>query len=201
MALPFGMRIFRRMLRIRCRLQGVALAGKPFNGVLAPGQAIRIMTGAPLPDELDTVVPQELCDVHESTVLIPGGQIVGQHCRAAGEDIAAGSLVLAAGRILSAADVGLAASLGLSGLQVWRKPRIAVFSTGDELLAQGQPLAAGKIYDSNRFILLSLLRDLGLDAEDLGIVPDRPRSARADLAIRIPIGSHHFDGRRFGWRR
>ncbi len=157
-------------------IAGTALAGRAFDGFVTAGQALRIMTGAMLPAELDTVVPQELCTVQGTQVHIAPGQRIGQHCRAAGEDIAVGSTALPAGLLISAADVGLAASLGLAQVPVRRKPRIAIFSTGDELLAPGMPHCAGKIYDSNRYILMSLLAELGLEAEDLGIVPDRPEA-------------------------
>lgn len=161
---------------------GLALAGKPFAGTVPVGAALRIMTGAVLPAELDTVVAQERCTVADQRVRVPAGQTRGQHARRAGEDIARGAIALSAGRILQAAEIGLIASLGLSEVTVRSRPRVAVLSTGDELLAAGVALAPGKIYDSNRFTLINLIRELGIEPVDLGIVADRPDALSAVLA-------------------
>lgn len=184
-------------------IAGTAFAGRRFNGTVAAGQALRIMTGAVLPDELDTVIAQELCTIDGSQIRVPAGQRLGQHCRTAGEDLAINSIALPAGRQLTAADVGLIASLGLASVRVRRRPRIAVFSTGDELLEPGLPAQADRIFDSNRYVLLSLLADLGLSGEDLGIVPDQPealeqvlsRVAEMDLVISsggVSVGEADF---------
>jgi molybdopterin molybdotransferase len=182
---------------------GTAFAGRRFDGTVAPGQALRIMTGAVLPDELNTVIAQELCTIDGTKIRVPAGQRLGQHCRTAGEDLAINKIALPAGRQLTAADVGLIASLGLASVRVRRVPRIAVFSTGDELLEPGQAAQADRIFDSNRYVLLSLLADLGLSAEDFGIVPDQPealeqvlsRAAEMDLIISsggVSVGEADF---------
>ena len=155
---------------------GQALAGTPFVGRLGPEQAVRIMTGAVLPSGTDTVVPQELVRSFERTgapwICVPPGQLHGQHRRQQGEDLRAGDLALKAGRRLSAADLGLLASLGLSDIQVRRRLRVALLSTGNELRTGGQALDPGSIYDSNRLTLWGLLRGLGVEPIDLGIVRD-----------------------------
>jgi molybdopterin molybdotransferase len=161
---------------------GVALAGKPFAGTVPAGAALRIMTGAVLPAELDTVVAQERCALAGQRVTVTAGQALGQHARRAGEDIARGAIALPAGRWLQAAEIGLIASLGLAEVTVRCQPRVAVFSTGDELLPAGAAVQPGKIYDSNRFTLMNLIRELGIEPIDLGIVSDRPDTLSAVLA-------------------
>lgn len=163
----------------RLAVVGVALAGHPYEGTCPAGSAIRIMTGAPMPAGLDTVVPQEAVAASGDSVLVPPGQLAGQHRRRAGEDLAAGACALAAGRRLTTADIGLVASLGVGELRVRRRARIAFFSTGDELQSIGNPLGVGRIYDSNRYTLQAMLDRLGVETIDLGVVPDQPETLEA----------------------
>lgn len=155
-------------------------AGKPFDGSVAPGQAVRIMTGAVMPAGADTVVPQELVRLEADRVSIPPGTIQpGENLRRAGEDLARGKPALRAGRVLRPADLGLVASLGFDRVTVRRRLRVALFSTGDELRAPGQPLDPGCIYDSNRAALRAALQRLGVDVLDLGLVKDDPAALQA----------------------
>jgi molybdopterin molybdotransferase len=166
----------------RLRIVGRVAAGHPLAAPVARGQALRIFTGAPMPPGPDTVLMQEDCRVEGDAVAIRPGIKRGANFRAAGEDVAAGAVVLAAGHRLRPQDVGLAASLGLSQLTVRRRLRVALFSTGDELVEPGQALAPGAIYDSNRYTLAGLLRVTGVALDDLGILPDRLPAIRDALA-------------------
>lgn len=148
---------------------------------LAAGGAARIFTGAPIPSGADAVVMQEECAFADGQVTIQAAVRPGQNIRRCGEDIALGAQVLAAGRRLTPADLGLAASVGISDLPVYRRLRVAVFFTGDELVNPGQPLPAGKIYNSNRALLHGLLGQLGCDIIDLGNIPDQLDATRAAL--------------------
>ena len=161
------------------RVIGVALAGKPFNGTLGAREAVRIMTGAVVPEGADTIVLQEQASETAGEVTIDARHRRGQHVRLAGEDLAVGSTVLAAGRRLSPADLGLIASLGIGEVTVIRRVRVAFFSTGDELRSLGEPLGRGDIYDSNRYTLFGMLAELGVDAVDLGVVGDNPAALSA----------------------
>ena len=155
-------------------------AGRPHDGPLAPGQALRIMTGAVMPVGADTVVPQELCRAEGDLVHIEAGVIQPrENLRRCGEDLQVGQAALRAGRVLRAADIGLIASLGLGSVTVRRRLRVALFSTGDELRAPGQPLPPGCIYDSNRASLRAALQRLGVEIIDLGLVPDDPAALQA----------------------
>lgn len=169
------------------RCTGVVYAGRPFAGSVAAGQCLRIMTGAVLPPGADTVVPFELVRVQgtpeQGEVRIPAGVIrPGENRRKRGEDLAAGRPALHAGRVLRPADVGLVASLGLTQVKVMRPLKVALFSTGDEVVAPGVPLPEGCIYDSNRFALAAALRRLGVEVLDLGLVPDNRQALAAVLA-------------------
>lgn len=146
------------------------------------GVAVRIFTGAPLPPGCDTVMMQEDCRLEGDRVVLRPGLKRGANTRQAGEDVAAGTVALAAGRRLRPQDIGLAASLGLTGLPVRRRLRVAVFSTGDEVCEPGTPLRPNGLYDSNRFTLAALLRQLGAAVTDLGIIRDDLGSIRDRLA-------------------
>jgi molybdopterin molybdotransferase len=145
------------------------------------GEAVRIFTGAPMPDGFDTVFMQEDCRADGDGVILPPGIKRGANRRKAGDDMTAGSAVLSAGRRLRPEDVGLAASLGLTELAVRTRLRVALFSTGEEVTEPGRPLAPGGIYDANRFSLAAALRGLGCVVTDLGILPDRVDAVRDAL--------------------
>ncbi|HWK43964.1 MAG TPA: gephyrin-like molybdotransferase Glp [Stellaceae bacterium] len=166
----------------RLPVVGRAAAGHPLDGPVAPGTALRIFTGAPMPVGTDTVMMQEDCRLEGDHVSISPGIKPGANRRRAGEDIAAGATVLARGIRLRAQEIGVAASLGRTGLSVYRPLRVAVLSTGDELREPGTVLPAGAIYDSNRHALMALLDGLGLATTDLGIQPDQPAALRRVLA-------------------
>lgn len=149
---------------------------------LQPGTAARIFTGAPVPEGADAVVMQELCEhAGEGVVQINHVPHAGENIRRAGEDIRSGAEILAAGTRLAPQDIGLAASVGLATLPVFRRLRVAVFFTGDELSMPGEPLKPGGIYNSNRFSLRGLLAALGCEVHDLGIVRDTLEATRAAL--------------------
>ena len=148
---------------------------------LAPGTAARIFTGAPLPPGADTVVMQELCEHAGDEVVVNTVPRLGEAVRRMGEDIARGARVLPAGLRLTPQAVALAASVGLARLPVHRHVRVAVFSTGSELVMPGEPLPPGGIYNSNRYLLRGLLAGLGCEVEDFGIVPDRLDATREVL--------------------
>jgi molybdopterin molybdotransferase len=163
---------------------GTAYAGQAWTGTVAPGQAVRIMTGAVMPPGLDTVVPQELVKTEGEgaawRVTVPARTVTrGENRRLAGEDLALGKPALRAGRVLRPSDLGLAASLGFATLTVRRRLRVALISTGDELRNPGQPLPEGCIYDSNRASLAGALRRLGVEVVDQGLVPDQPAALEA----------------------
>jgi len=139
---------------------------------LEPGTAARIFTGAPIPAGADTVVMQEVCEALDGAVRINTLVAPGENIRRRGEDILAGAEVIAAGTRLQPQHLGLAASVGVAGFSVCRRPRVAVFASGDELLMPGQPLTAGKIYTSNLFTATGLLQALGCEVIELGIVED-----------------------------
>jgi molybdopterin molybdotransferase len=148
---------------------------------LQPGTAARIFTGAMIPEGADAVVMQEMCTVEGDNVIINHTPQSGEWIRRTGEDIRAGSVILPTGTRLRGQELGLAASVGLATLPVVRKPRVAVFFTGDELAMPGEPLKPGAIYNSNRFTLRGLLENLGCDITDYGIVPDSLAATRATL--------------------
>jgi molybdopterin molybdotransferase len=155
------------------RVPGTSWAGHPWLAPLEPGQAVQIMTGAMMPEGADTVVMQEQVERDGDRVRIGSGHHRGQNVRAAGEDIAAGQQVFTPGKRLTAADIGVLASLGLAEVTVFRRLKVAFFSTGDELRPVGEVLGPGEIYDSNRYTLYGMLRRLDVDIIDMGVIRDR----------------------------
>jgi len=160
------------------RRVGESFAGKPFAGALGRGEAVRIFTGGVMPPGADTVVMQERASVTADGVRIAPGAVskAGQNRRFAGEDVKRGTTVLRAGHPVRPAEIGVLASLGIAEATVYRRLRVAFFSTGDELRAIGQALGAGEVYDSNRYTLYGMLTRLGCDVLDMGVVPDVPQA-------------------------
>ena len=165
---------------------GKSLAGAPFNGSCKAGQCVRIMTGAVMPTGTDTVIMQEHVEATGTdTVLIGDGHYPGQNVRQAGEDISAGGTVLQTSHKLTPADLGILSSLGIAEVKVRRRPRVAFFSTGDELRSIGESLAEGDVYDSNRYSLYGMLKRLDVEILDMGVVKDdvdELRNAFSDAA-------------------
>ena len=158
-----------------------AAAGVPFDGIVPEGHAIRVLTGAALPDGVDTVVLEEDCSCDGTRIAFRGDLKPGANTRRAGEDAQAGDLILPAGRILTPADLALASATGLCDLPVRERLKIAVLSTGDELVEPGHPAAKGQIFDANRPMLLNLIGRLGYEPLDLGRVPDDRAALAATL--------------------
>ena len=156
---------------------GTSYAGRPSSDTHKSGHVTRIMTGAIMPTGTDTVIMQEQIEiVDELNVLIKPEHKKGQNVRQAGEDIAKGCLVLSKGRQITPADLGILASLGIGELVVYRRPRVAFFSTGDELRSVGEELKEGEIYDSNRYTLFGMLKQQGVEITDMGVVRDTQES-------------------------
>ena len=169
------------------RVVGTALAGKAWQGKVNSGECLKIMTGAILPDGLDTVVPQEFCQVvnaHDvTTVTIPPNILkAGDNRRLLGEDLMQGQPALKAGQHLTPAALGLIASLGLPDVRVHRRLRVAYFSTGDEVLSLGEAPREGAVYDSNRYTVFGLLTRMGCEVIDMGVVRDDPALLEAAFA-------------------
>jgi molybdopterin molybdotransferase len=158
---------------------GASYAGREFAGEVKRGECVRVMTGAVMPRNTDTVVIQEAVTADGKRISIPPGQERGQNRRLAGEDLAKGKPALKAGRLLRPADLGLVASLGIGEVSVRRKLKVAFFSTGDELVSVGKKLKAGEVYDSNRYTLWGMLARLGCEVVDLGVVRDDPKKLEA----------------------
>ncbi len=156
------------------KIIGSVFAGRPYAGTLPLGCAVRIMTGGVVPEGADAIVAQEQVEAHGDELRLDGRHRRGQHVRAAGEDIAVGETVLYAGHLITPAELGLLASLGLAEVTVMRRPRVAFFSTGDELRSLGEALAPGEVFDSNRYTLYGMLARLGVEILDLGVVADDP---------------------------
>lgn len=160
---------------IPLHIMGTAFAGKPFSGEIFTGQCVKIMTGAVIPLGADTVVMQERVTVKDGQLHISELPKQGANIRLAGEDIMLGQTVLSEGHLIRPADLGLLASLGIPTVSVYRRLKVAFFSTGDELVSVGKPLAEGQIYDSNRYTLYGMLIRLGVEVSDLGAILDDPQ--------------------------
>ncbi len=158
---------------------GESAAGRPFEGHVEPGTATRILTGGVVPDGADTVVMVEDVRVDGATVTVPAGLQAGTNFHRPGADVHAGERVLTAGTQLGAAELGLAAALGFAELEVYRRPRVALMSTGDELVEVGKTPVRGQITDSNRWALLAALREAGVEVRSLGVAPDEPDALRS----------------------
>ena len=184
---------------------GTALAGRAWQGTVNPGECLKIMTGAILPPGLDTVVPQEFVQQQGDRVIVPADVVrPGDNRRLLGEDLMAGRPALQKGERLTPAACGLVASLGIETVTVVRRLRVAVFSTGDEILSLGEAPREGAVYDSNRYTLHGLLRRLGCEVVDLGRVRDDPAlleaafrtaAAQADAVITsggVSVGEADF---------
>jgi molybdopterin molybdotransferase len=164
----------------RLVVAGTGFAGGQFVVEVAPGHCVRIMTGAVMPPGLDTVVPQEFTRAEGDVVVVPEGAVrAGDNRRLKGEDLARDSAALARGRRITPADLGLLASLACAEVPVYRRLRVAFFSTGDELRSIGEPLPEGCVYDSNRYTIWGMLQRLGVDLLDLGVVRDEPAALEA----------------------
>ncbi len=163
----------------RLKVTGTAYAGIPFTQPVSPGECVRIMTGAIMPTGTDTVFMQEHVSRDGGTITIDNSTSTGSNVRQAGEDIAKGDPVLECGTLLTPADIGFIASLGIGKVMVTRKPRIAFFSTGDELRSIGEQLEDGCIYDSNRYTLFGMLERLGVEIIDMGVVRDNREDLKA----------------------
>jgi molybdopterin molybdotransferase len=170
-------------------VSGRVQAGATAQAPIAPGEAVRIFTGAPMPEGADTVFMQEDVRLDEAgRVVLPPGLKAGANVRPVGEDVEAGELALQAGQRLRPQHIALAAAFGLTQVEVRRRVRVAVFSTGNEVVSPGAPRAAAQLFDSNRFMLMAMLRRLGCEVGDLGILPDQ-RDALAS-ALKKVAGAH-----------
>jgi molybdopterin molybdotransferase len=163
---------------------GDSFAGKPSGVTIGPGECVRIFTGGVMPQGADSVVMQERAREEAGRVRIAAGAIAkaGQNRRFAGEDLKPGQLVFGAGQLVRPAELGMLASLGLGEVTVYRKLRVAFFSTGDELRSIGTPLGAGEVYDSNRYTIYAMLTRLGCDILDMGVVADVPEAIERAFA-------------------
>jgi molybdopterin molybdotransferase len=170
---------------VTLNVAGSSFAGKPYTGKMKVGEAVRIMTGAVMPPEADTIVMQEHAQAKDGKVTISTmgkGHRLNQNLRRAGEDLAIGQVALKRGLPLRPAEVGLAASLGIGEVTVFRKLRVAFFSTGDELVSIGAVPAAGQIFDSNRYTIHGMLTRLNCEVIDMGVVRDDPALIEAAFA-------------------
>jgi molybdopterin molybdotransferase len=164
------------------QLSGEQFAGKSNELSVQAGECVRITTGAPMPAGADTVAIKENCRVEGNSIIVLTPPSHGANVRCRGEDVREGDHVLRSGELLTPARVSLAASLGIASLRVSRKPTVAVFTTGDELVEPGMPLEAGQIYDSNRDLLVGLLRADGLEPTAWPRLPDDPK--QVEIALR-----------------
>lgn len=165
----------------RLVIAGRLTAGRAADVAVKAGEAVRIFTGAPMPAGADTVFMQEDVTVDGATVIVPKGLKLGANRRLAGEDVPKGQVVLPAGTVLEPQHIALAAALGMTSLNVRRRLKIAIFSTGDEVVEPGRPLGRAAIYDANRYLLRELLERLGALVTDLGILADEPEALTGAL--------------------
>lgn len=161
--------------KVTLKVTGSSFAGAPFKGAVGAGQAVRIMTGGVVPSGADTIVMQEHAEAKDGQVTIGSGHRLNQNLRRAGEDLQQGQPALRKGQPVRPAEIGLVASLGIAEVSVYRKLRVAFFSTGDELVSIGSPLGDGQIYDSNRYTLYGMLKRLDCEIIDMGVVRDDPK--------------------------
>ena len=160
---------------LQLKVVGTALAGKAWQGTVAAGECLKIMTGAIMPAGLDTVVPQEFVSVQGDSITVPAKLLTpGDNRRLRGEDLMQGRAALSKGELLTPARLGLLASLGMKTVPVLRPLRVAYFSTGDEILSLGELPREGAVYDSNRYTVFGMLRRLGCEVIDMGVVRDEP---------------------------
>jgi molybdopterin molybdotransferase len=166
----------------RLAVSGRLMAGARGAAAIAPGTAVRIFTGAAMPAGADTVFMQEDVTVDGDQVTVPKGLHLGANRRLAGEDVAAGRVVLPGGAVLEAQHVALLAALGITEVEVRRRLKVAIFSTGDEVVEPGAKRGGAAIFDANRYLLSALLEHLGAVVTDLGILPDEPAELSRALA-------------------
>lgn len=160
---------------LNLKVVGTALAGKAWQGTVKAGECVKIMTGAIMPPGLDTVVPQEFVTTQADSITLPVRLLTpGDNRRLRGEDLMQGRPALSKGELLTPARLGLVASLGLKTVATWRPLRVAYFSTGDEILSLGEPPREGAVYDSNRYTVFGMLKRLGCEVLDMGVVRDDP---------------------------
>ncbi len=164
------------------KLIGTAFAGKPFDGKVSTGETVRIMTGAVIPQGADTVIMQERAKASGDNVSVTAVPKAGTNTRKAGEDLKKGEPALNKGQLVRPAELGLMASLGIGEVSVYRRLRVAFFSTGDELVSIGQPLGPGQIYDSNRYTLYGMLTRAGCELLDMGVIRDTPEAIEQAFA-------------------
>ena len=189
---------------VSLKMEGTSFAGVPFQGAVKSGECVRIMTGGVMPGGTDTIVMQEHVKAEGDKIAIGKGHKKGQHLRRAGEDLATGQVALKRGIALRPADIGLISSLGIGEVTVYRKLRVAFFSTGDELVSIGTQPKEGQIFDSNRYTLHGMLTRLGCEVLDMGVVRDDPAllemafkdaAAAADVVITsggVSVGEADF---------
>lgn len=167
---------------VTLRVVGTSFAGRPYTGAVNAGEAVRIFTGAVVPAGCDTVVMQERAKAADGSVTLGAGAKAGQNIRKAGEDLKTGAVVFAKGQRIRAAELGMLASIGVIEVSVYRRLRVAFFSTGDELVQLGGRPGPGQIFDSNRYTMYGMLTDIGCDVIDMGVVRDRPEDVEAAFA-------------------
>jgi molybdopterin molybdotransferase len=177
---------------IEIPVSGESFAGHPYAGTVDPGACVRIFTGAAMPDELDTVVIQEDCEVIEGGIRVGVDISRGDNVRMVGHDVVKGEVIVNQGQCLTPFDIGWLAACGHAEVTVTARPKVAIFSTGDELREPGSSLMAGQIYDSNRYLMSALLASLPVEVKDLGALPDdkdattqalRAAAQQADILI------------------